>query len=86
MLQNVVVYNLVNEGNYVGCGGSGKIEMFYPQLPKTEAGCRAKCDADDRCRYMWYNPSSNKCVLYSSCDGKSEQYVGKRFEKKQCLD
>ena len=75
-------YEFITEGRKVGCGAMYKIGG---SSRTSEAECKRKCDADERCTYLWSRQSSKKCVLYSSCDGQSEAYVGKRFKKKQGL-
>ena len=77
-------YEFIKEGKKVGCGGSYEIEKYGKKVD--EASCKAKCDANELCTYLWSRESSNqssRCVLYSSCDGKSEPYKGKLFKKIQ---
>ena len=82
-------YEFIKQGVKVGCGDAGKIQSFKGRglckKCETEPTCKKKCDEDNSCTYLWVRPSSKKCVLYSSCDGQSEQYVGKQFKKKQGL-
>ena len=73
-------YEFIKEGKKVGCGAMYKIGGFSRT---SEAACKSKCDANKECTYLWSRQSSKKCVLYRSCDGQSEAYVGKRFKKKQ---
>ena len=74
-------YEFIKEGKKVGCGASYEIDKYGKKVD--EASCKAKCDANELCTYLWSRESSKKCVLYSSCDGKSEQYKGKLFKKIQ---
>ena len=74
-------YEFIKEGNKVGCGGSYEIEKYGKNV--NEASCKLKCDANVLCTYLWSRQVNGKCVLYSSCDGKSERMRGKLFKKIQ---
>ena len=72
-------YELIKEGKNVGCGASNEIEKYNKNV--NLASCKLKCDANVLCTYLWSR--LKKCVLYSSCDGKSERLKGKLFKKIQ---
>ena len=65
----------------MGCGDTAKIGNTYKKTD--EDACKEKCDAEKKCTHIWHRQPNRKCILYSSCNGKSEQYSGKRFMKKQ---
>ena len=72
-------YEFIKEGKNVGCGASYEIEKYSNNV--NLASCKLKCDANVLCTYLWSR--LKKCVLYSSCDGKSERFKGKLFKKIQ---
>ena len=72
-------YEFIKEGKNVGCGASYEIKKYRKNV--NLASCKLKCDGNVLCTYLWSN--QKKCVLYSSCDGKSERSQGKQFKKIQ---
>ena len=73
-------YEFLKEGKKAGCGDAAKIGNTHKKTD--EDNCKSKCNAEKKCTHIWHRQQNQKCILYSSCNGKSEQYSGKRFKKK----
>ena len=80
----ILEYTLVRSGDMSGCSNAEEIKRLFI---KNQSACKAKCDAEKNCTYVWHKwnvkADNSKCFLYSSCNSQPDykQYGGKLHKK-----